>query len=402
MMILALIRLKSFICLLVCALFLLTSGTGAVVQAQTDDVERALDKAVALHKAGDLAGAIRAYEAILTRHPRRADVRSNLGAAFAQSGRYQEAIREYKQSLAADGRNTAIRFNLALAFYKAAGFAEAATELRQVIAAQPGHSAAVLLLADCLLRLGEDKKVIELLAPLEAGFAGDQAFAYLLGTAFINDRQFEKGQALIDRILSGGDSAAAHVLLGAAHLMTQDHQSALREFERALELNPKAPTLHALYGRALLMSGDTERAGQAFRRELEISPNDFEANLHLGILLKKEAKNDEAMSFLQRAAQVRPNDVNARYHIAGIYLSNGKLIESQRLLEEIVKSAPDFLEAHVLLARAYYRLNRKADGDREQTIIQKLNAERQARQPGAQDEAEKPPEVRNEPEAHNQ
>jgi hypothetical protein len=36
----------------------------------------------------------------------------------------------------------------------------------------------------------------------------------------------------------------------------------------------------------------------------------------------------------------------------------------------------------------YYRLKRKADGDREQAIVNKLNAERQAKQPGAQDKPE--------------
>jgi hypothetical protein len=37
-----------------------------------------------------------------------------------------------------------------------------------------------------------------------------------------------------------------------------------------------------------------------------------------------------------------------------------------------------------MLATVYYRLKRKADGDRHQAIINKLNAERQANQPGSQ------------------
>ena len=54
------------------------------------------------------------------------------------------------------------------------------------------------------------------------------------------------------------------------------------------------------------------------------------------------------------------------------------------MFEEVVSEAPDFVEAHVSLATAYYRLKRKEDGDRQRAIIQKLNAERQARAPGAQ------------------
>jgi hypothetical protein len=44
----------------------------------------------------------------------------------------------------------------------------------------------------------------------------------------------------------------------------------------------------------------------------------------------------------------------------------------------------------VLLASVYYRLNRKADGDRERAIAQKLTAEQQAKEPGAQDGAAQP------------
>ncbi|NOT60076.1 MAG: hypothetical protein HOP19_07610, partial [Acidobacteria bacterium] len=46
------------------------------------------------------------------------------------------------------------------------------------------------------------------------------------------------------------------------------------------------------------------------------------------------------------------------------------------------------------LATVYYRLRRKADGDRHQAIVNKLNAERQAEQAGAKAdtrEKEKPP-----------
>ena len=50
--------------------------------------------------------------------------------------------------------------------------------------------------------------------------------------------------------------------------------------------------------------------------------------------------------------------------------------------DPIVKAAPSFVEAHVTLATVYYRLKRKEDGDRERAIVQKLNAEAQAKQPG--------------------
>ena len=48
------------------------------------------------------------------------------------------------------------------------------------------------------------------------------------------------------------------------------------------------------------------------------------------------------------------------------------------MLEAIVKEAPTFVEAHVALATAYYRQQRKADGDRERAIVEQLNRQKEA------------------------
>ena len=59
----------------------------------------------------------------------------------------------------------------------------------------------------------------------------------------------------------------------------------------------------------------------------------------------------------------------------------GKPAEALPLLEGVVKEFGDFVEARVLLASVYYRLNRKEDGDRQKALIQKSNADQQARPP---------------------
>jgi Tfp pilus assembly protein PilF len=52
------------------------------------------------------------------------------------------------------------------------------------------------------------------------------------------------------------------------------------------------------------------------------------------------------------------------------------------MFEAIVQEAPDSIDAHVQLATAYNRLKRKEDADREKVIIDRLNAEVQAKQRG--------------------
>jgi tetratricopeptide (TPR) repeat protein len=358
----------------------------AVVSAQDPSapVEREFERATQLHQSGDLQGAVRAYLAILATNPARVDVRSNLGAAYSALGRYEDAIQEYKRALIIDSGNYPIRFNLALAYYKAAWFAEAASELEKFIAAAPNTpqiANAQLVLADCQVRLGEYKKVIEALSPLADADSSNRTLAYLLGSALIGDGQLDKGQAIIDRLFRHEDSAEAHLLLASILLLADDAQSALKEAQRALELNPKLPTVQAWYGRVLMRLGDTEKAKAAFKSELASNANDFDSNLYLGVLLRQDKQLEEARSYLQRAIQLRPREQYARYHLAAVYAAAGKPGDALPLLEGVLKEHTDFVEARVLLASVYYRLNRKEDGDREKAIIQKSNADQQAKPP---------------------
>ena len=359
------------------------------VRAQSIDADRAFAKATRLHETGDIEGAIRDYQVILKSHPDRVDVRSNLGAAYSRLGRYEDAIDQYKLALTRDSRNQTIRRNLALAYYKAALFAEAAAELTRFVAATPEgldlRKDAVLLLADCQVRLGEYKKVIELLSPLEASDPNNRTVAYVLGSALVGDGQVQRGQLLIDRVFRGDDSAEGRLLIGSILLLADDGQTAIKELERALELNPRLPTLRSWYGRALMRMGDGEKARSVFKSELSDNPNDFDANLFMGVLLKQDRALEEAFGYLSRAVKLRPRDSYARYQLGSLYTTMGKPGEARDLLEAVVKEYPAFVEAHVLLASVYYRLNRKADGDRQRSIVEKLNVEQQSKQPGSQD-----------------
>src|SRR2546426_7448009 len=330
--------------------------------------EALLEEAESLHRDGKLDKAIEDYRLFLAQYPDVFQVRSDLGAALAGAGRYEEAIAEYQRALKLQPLPQ-IRLNLALAYYKADNPALAAKDLEKVRAAMPNDLRVDMLLADCHLRLGENKKVIELLDSLEPTHGDDLAIIYMLGTALVRDGQVDKGQVIIDKLLKNGDSAEARLLMGTTKLMAHDDPAAVVDLEKAVELNPNLRSAHAYYGRALQNSANPEEAKKAFRGELSINPNDFDANLYLGVVLKEEQAYDEALPFLKHALQVRPGDLGVRYQIAALHLAERNYSDAQKELEAIVTEAPNFLEAHVALSALYYRLKRKADGDREQAVV---------------------------------
>ena len=364
--------------------FLMVLPLAAILAGQTArSPQELLREAESLRRAGKLDQAIEDYHLLLKQRPDLAPVRSDLGATLAAAGRYEAAIVEYQQALKLQPLPQ-IRLNLALAYYKAGKITLAAESLKKVREEMPADPRATMLLADCYLRLGENRKVIELLDPLEPTRGDDLAFVYMLGTALVREGQVAKGQVIIDKILKNGDSAEARLLLGTTKMVVHDDPGSLEDLRKAVELSANLPDVYAYYGLALLANGNTDAAYEAFEHALQNDPNDFESNLQMGALLRRDEKYDAALQHLHHALEVRPGDFGARYQIAALELARGQVEQARRDLESIVKEAPNFTEAHVSLATAYYREKRKADGDRERGIVDKLNAQPKAAGEAAQ------------------
>jgi tetratricopeptide (TPR) repeat protein len=355
--------------------------TAALLYGQTTrSPQELLKEAVTLQQQGKLPEAIHDYELFLDMYPNVPEVRSNLAAALVGTGHYADAILEYKRALEKKP-DPAVRLNLALAYYKAANFDQATKELEQVRTADPTNVKAVLLLADCDLRLGKNKNVIDLLSAIHRANPDNLGVAYLLGTALAREGRATEAQIVINQITSRGDSAEVRLLMGTAKFIGHDYREALGDIKKAVEMNPNLPDVYSYYGLALLYTGDPVGARQAFEKELEHDPNNFDANLRLGVLLRIDQEYDGALAYLQHALDVRPGDLSARFEMASVHFSQGKEDQARTELESIVKEAPSFLEAHVTLATIYYREKDKARGDQERAIVEKLNAQRQAEQP---------------------
>jgi len=339
-------------------------------------------RGIEYQKAGRLDEAIAEYELSLKLRPR-FPVLANLGSVYARLGRYEEAIARYEQALKLAPGQPAVTLNLGLAYYKTGDFQKSAGLFEQVLTSDPENLQARTLLADCHFQLEDFKKVIEQLEGFAEKHPDDLAIAYLLGTAYLRDKQTEKGQRLVDRILSKGDSAEAHLMLGVAFAEAREFKPAIAEFEKAIALNPNLPQVHASLGRILLQSGDRDRALPEFETELKISPNDFNANFYTGFLLRRNDQDEEALPYLLKAMQLRPGDSAVAFQVSLVRMRRGELDETRRMLEDIVKREPAFIDAHVTLARLYYRKRMKTDGDREKAIAEKLRLEQQEQQPGS-------------------
>ena len=352
-------------------------------QNQPRSPEQILRRAFELEQTGDLEGAIQQYQAFLALHPHIPEIRLNLAAAYVSVGNYPEAIAEYERALELGDLSDpgAVRFRLAGTYFQASKLEQARDLLVALVAEQPEHNEAVRLLASCYLRLNDRKKVIELLSPLESELGQDPDLAFLLGTALLQDGQFEQGDRLVEIAMQGRDSAEARLMLGEARMMSRDYFGAEKELERALELNPKLPSLNATYGKLLRIMTKHDEANEAFSRELEINPHDFDSHLFHGVYLYDyEQIYEEALASFERALEARPGDPAARFQMGLVYSSLNRTEEALQTLKGVVDEYPGFLEGHVALTRLYYRLGEEEEAERHRVLAEGLRTNRDGQQ----------------------
>ena len=330
---------------------------------QDAELQATLSKALALHQAGDLEGAASLYIQVLRAVPQAFRVRSNLGAAWAGLGRYEDAIDQYQQALAVED-DPAVRHNLAVALLKTGRAGEAALQSRRVLDAQPGNRDALLLLAECQLRQGEDESAVALLRGAPVALQDDKAVAYLLGTALLNLDRLGEAQSVMDRVLKG-DTPEGHVLLGSMYSRRGDWTAALggvREGagERGEAAARQLPLRRGAHEGAQRLGGGRGRfPGGARRRPepLRVEPAARHAAARGG-------RHEEALVYLDRAARLHGDDLAVKFSLGAALLATGRMEEARRLLEDVSAAAPGHLPTQMQLALLYTRLGRPEDAAR--------------------------------------
>jgi tetratricopeptide (TPR) repeat protein len=99
------------------------------------------------------------------------------------------------------------------------------------------------------------------------------------------------------------DLAEPHIYLGRMAREEGDRQTAIRELQTAVQLEPRNATALREMGSYLLSIGDPQLASRFYVRAIEANPQDRTAMGYLACALVRLGRFDEAQRFVQRAGQ---------------------------------------------------------------------------------------------------
>lgn len=354
-----------------CLVLVLWAAAGLSHAAQGTGADAVFERARAAQQAGKLAEAEAGYRDYLKRFAPRAEVLANLGALLAGRENYAEAIRYYEQALKTDASLTPLHLNLGLAYFKQGQFERAIPEFDRFLKGAPSHRQAMQLRAMALV---EAERYSDAEAQYRALTPGDVSVSLGLAMSLLRQQKTAEAKALMEELVSRGDSAEVELVFGQALLDEGRDDEALAAFQRAARINPQLPRLRLSIGAVYWRQRKTDEALAAWREELQANPRSFEAQYTLGAALAlNEKEQAQSEKLLRQALQQKPRNARVNYQLAKLVWRTRKGPEPATLLERATQADRNFREAFFLYGTVLQAQGNKAGAQKAFARVKELS-----------------------------
>jgi tetratricopeptide (TPR) repeat protein len=236
-------------------------------------------EAVDLIKAGKSDEAVPILKEYLEKNPENAAVQFTLGKAYINSKQFDQAIAPLQKTLAIKPDQPGAHFYLGIAYSQMGQDAEALKEFEAEIPISPEQDSAYSNAAAIYEKQGNLNKALEYykkaaeIAPNRAELHASMATIY--------EKQGNQAAAQAEyKALAEADPAHAAVTwfnIGAIAKNSDRNEEAVRAFQKAVELDPAYAAAHKELGYALVKQGDFKGAVAQFNKYLELSPKAADA-----------------------------------------------------------------------------------------------------------------------------
>ncbi|MBY4768468.1 tetratricopeptide repeat protein [Burkholderia ambifaria] len=323
-----------------------------------NDIQQALQEALAHHQAGRLAQAKTLYDAILHAQPGQPDAMHFLGLLACQLKQYDAGLTLMERSLAA--RPDASYFNnLGNMLRECGRLDDAIAHYRRAVALRPDYPEAHNNLGNALRDARDPAEAMQSCSraiELRPGYA--EAYNNL-GNVLQDLGELDAAAASYGKAIAFHPVyAEAHSNLGNVLRAQERHADAIVHYRRAIELNPALRVAHRGLAIALRATDDFDGALEHARAGLE--PDDAEGHCTLGRSLRSMNDFDGAARLFERACEIDPGYAPAWCRLGELRCQQGEYEESLRLCRHAIELDPELADAYNFLGLAYHNLDRMA------------------------------------------
>jgi TolB-like protein len=162
-----------------------------------------------------------------------------------------------------------------------------------------------------------------------------------------------------------GQSMLAFVLLVSNHVgwtpFSKTQQLVTELAHRAAELDDNDPWAHLALGYLAFTARQTEDAVREFQRALDLNPNFAVAYNYLGRAVAFDGRHEEAIGYLQQALRMSPHDPLIEFFYSGMCVAHcfaRKYDEAIEWGRKAIQQRPGFIPGHRILCASLARAGR--------------------------------------------
>jgi superkiller protein 3 len=264
------------------------------------------------------------------------------------------------------GREPVLRLlTLARALELAGDEARAERLLRSALVARPQEVVLHFALAG-LLTGQQPPRWGEAVECLQAARALRPGQGVILAHAWAQVGRAEDGLALLRQLASQNrDSAWVQTALGFALFRQQRTEEAIRQYRKAIEINPRYAEPHNLLGGALHAKGELDEAIREYRKAIAINPRFYQAHYNLGSSLHAKGEPGEAIKEYRKAIDINPRSARAHYNLGNALHDMGKLGEAIKEYRKAIEIDPRHVSARCNLGLALHDVGKAEEAMKE-------------------------------------
>jgi tetratricopeptide (TPR) repeat protein len=166
--------------------------------------------------------------------------------------------------------------------------------------------------------------------------------------------------------------APAHVCLGTLASGTGQYESAVAEFQRALEAEPTSDDAYRGLGFAYEHLGKLAEAERTHRQAIDLRPQYWGGYSWLGGFYFRQARYSEAAEMFKQVVALVPDSFRAYYNLGGTYIHMGRYSDAVVVLQRSVAIRPNAI-GYSNLATAYFHQKQFAEAARTYEEAVKLD-----------------------------
>lgn len=376
---------------------------------------------------GDNPGAIEAFGKAIELRP--SDARARLGRATAYLGMnkiedaskdiaevrkaapnvplalYLEAVIDFQQKKLDEAQDLLVKVTSAMPShlpsklllgtiaYQKGQFETAENQLSQFMTRVPDHLPAAKLLAATRMKQNRPAEAVQVLKSVEDQAKDDAQFLSLLGSAYLQTKQFDLGNEYLGRAVAIDPKAAAiKAQLGLGQIASGHLDAAVADLKAAVDLDQNLlqadvmlvlaliqdkkydeaiaaadklkgkmkndPMPENLLGAAYMAKGDAEKAREHWNAALKLKPDYSTAALNLAKLELSQKNPDAAVGYFKKVLGADPRNLGALIGLAQVAESRKDYDAMEKYLLDAREKNPKALEPGLMLSR-YYLLKQK-------------------------------------------